>query len=79
MKYQNQKASKNFDQNCQKETKQEIRKAKRDFERKLAQIKKDSKSLYVYVRCKQKIKEAVGPLKTESEERSLLANQLLMH
>ena len=70
-KYQNQKTSKNFDhyKKCQKETKQEIRKAKRDFERKLAQnIKEDSKSFYAYVRSKQKIKEAVGPLKTDSGE-----------
>ena len=55
-KYQKQKTKKNFDnyKKCQKETKQEIKRAKRDFERKLAQnIKDDLKSFYAYVRSKQ--------------------------
>ncbi|KAJ8031241.1 hypothetical protein HOLleu_27911 [Holothuria leucospilota] len=40
-----------------------IRKAKRDFERKLAQnITSDTKSFYRYVRSKSKAKERVGPL-----------------
>ena len=46
-----------------------MRQAKKDFERKLAQnIKDDSKSFYAYVRSKPKIKDAVGPLKTETGE-----------
>ena len=41
----------------------EIRKSKRTFEQKLAgNIKNDSKSLYVYVRSKQKVRDNVGPL-----------------
>ena len=70
-KYQKQKTTKNleFYQKCQKEAKQDVRQAKRDFERKLAQnIKEDSKSFYAYVRSKQKIKEAVGPLKRDNGE-----------
>ena len=70
-KYKKQRTKKNFGhyRQCQKDTKQEIRLAKRDFERKLAQnIKEDSKSFYAYVRSKQKIKDAVGPLKTENGE-----------
>ena len=41
----------------------EIRKSKRTFEIKLASnIKNDSKSLYAYVRSKQKVRDKVGPL-----------------
>ena len=42
----------------------EIRKSKRTFEKKLAgNIKNDSKSFYVYVRSKQKVRDKVGTLK----------------
>ena len=70
-RYQKQWTTKNHEhyKRCQKEAKQEVRQAKKDFERKLAQnIKEDSKSCYAYVRSKQKIKDAVGPLKTETGE-----------
>ena len=41
----------------------EVRKAKRNVEHNLAQpIKSDSKSLYVYVRSKQNVRDKVGPL-----------------
>ena len=41
----------------------EVRKAKRNFEHKLAQnIKSDSKSFYAYVRSKQNVRDKVGPL-----------------
>jgi hypothetical protein len=41
----------------------EYRKAKRNFERKLAKdIKVNPKSFYVYVRSKTKVRDAVGPL-----------------
>ena len=41
----------------------EIKKYKRTFEKKLAgNIKNDSKSFYAYVRCKQKVRDKVGPL-----------------
>ena len=41
----------------------EIRKSKRTFENKLAgNIKNYSKSLYAYVRSKQKVRDKVGPL-----------------
>ena len=47
-----------------KETTQEIRKSKFDFEHKpAANIKKDSKSFFAYIRSKQKVKYRVGPLK----------------
>ena len=40
----------------------EVRKAKRHFEHKLAQnIKSDSKSFYAYVRSKQNVRDKVGP------------------
>ena len=43
--------------------KNEVRKAKRNFEHKLAQhIKSDSKSFYAYVRSKQHVRDKVGPL-----------------
>ena len=73
--YQNQRTTKKHEhyKRCQKEAKQDVRQAKKDFERKLApglaqNIKEDSKSFYAYVRSKQKIKDAVGPLKTETGE-----------
>ena len=41
----------------------EIRKYKRTFEQKLTgNIKNDSKSLYAYVRSKEKVRDKVGPL-----------------
>ena len=46
----------------------EIRKSKRTFEKKLAgNIKNDSKSLYAYVRSKQKVRDKVGPLENNRE------------
>ena len=45
------------------EAKNEVRKSKRNFERKLAQnVKSDSKSYYAYVRSKQNVQNKVGPL-----------------
>ena len=45
----------------------EIRKSKRTFQNKLAgNIKYDSKSVYVYVRSKQKVRDKVGPLENNS-------------
>ena len=45
----------------------EIRKSKRTFEKKLAgNIKNDSKSFYVYVRSKQKVRDKVGSLENNS-------------
>ena len=47
-----------------KETTNEIRESKRNFERKLAaNIKQDSKSFFAYIRSKQKVKDVVSPLK----------------
>ena len=47
-----------------KETTNEIRESKRNFERKLAaDIKQDSKSFFAYIRSKQKVKDVVGRLK----------------
>ena len=47
-----------------KETTNEIRESKRNFERKLAaNIKQDSKSFFAYIISKQKVKDVVGPLK----------------
>ena len=47
-----------------KETTNEIRESKRNFERKLAaNIKQDSKSFFAYIRSKQKVRDVVGPLK----------------
>ena len=41
----------------------EVRKSKRNCEHKLAQnIKTESKSFYAYVRCKQNVRDKVGPL-----------------
>ena len=45
----------------------EVRKAKRKFEHKLAQhIKSDSKSVYAYVRSKQNVRDKVGPREDNS-------------
>ena len=42
----------------------EIRKAKADFERKIAEkIKEDPKSFYAYAREKSKVRVRIGPLK----------------
>ena len=47
-----------------KETTNEIRESKRNFERKLAaNIKQDSKSFFAYIRSKQTVKDVVGSLK----------------
>ena len=47
-----------------KETTNDIRESKRNFERKLAaNIKQDSKSFFAYIISKQKVKDVVGPLK----------------
>ena len=70
-KYQKRKTieSKQHYKKCQTEAKQETRIAKRDFEKKLAEnIKTDPKSFYAYVRSKQKVKDAVGPLKNDDGE-----------
>ena len=49
---------------CRNEINADIRKAKRDFETKLADnIKEDPKSFYAYVRNKSKVKVTIGPLK----------------
>ena len=46
----------------------EVRKAKRNSEHKLAQhIKSDSKSFYAYVRSKQNVRDKVGPLEDNAE------------
>ena len=53
----------------------EIRKAKRNFEKKLADnIKSDSKSFYAYTRSKMKTKDRVGPL-TDSDGNTITDNQ----
>ena len=62
----------------------EVRKAKRNFEHKLAQnIKSDSKSFYAYVRSKQNVRDKVGPLKDNAgniiTEGCLMAEELNMH
>ena len=70
-RYKSNKTTKNLEHYklCQREAKREIKTAKRDFEKKLAQnIKEDSKSFYAYVRSKQKVKDTVGPLKQETGE-----------
>ena len=62
----------------------EVRKSKRNFEHKLAQnIKSDSKSFYVYVRCKQNVRDKVGPLEGHVgyiiTQGFLMAEELNMH
>ena len=45
----------------------EYRKAKKQFEKKLAKdIRSNPKSFYAYVRSKKKVKEVVGPLKDKN-------------
>jgi hypothetical protein len=47
----------------------EYRKAKRQFEKKLAKdIKSNPKSFYAYVRSKTKVKDVVGPLKDSNNQ-----------
>ena len=62
----------------------EVRKAKRNFEHKLAQnIKSDSKSFYAYVRSKQNVRDKVGPLEDNAgntiTEGCLVAEELNVH
>ena len=64
----------------------EVRKAKRNFEHKLAQnIKSDSKSFYAYVRSKQNVRDKVGPLEDNAgniitqSHGCLMAEELNMH
>ena len=62
----------------------EVRKAKRNFELKLAQnIKSDSKSFYEYVRSTQNVRDKVGPLEDNAgdmvTEGFLMAEELNMH
>ena len=55
----------------------EIRKSKRTFEKKLAgNIKNYSKSLYAYVRSKQKVRDKVGP--PENNRGSIISNGFQM-
>ena len=61
----------------------EVRKAKRNFEHKLAQhIKSDSKSFYAYVRSKQNVRDKVGPLEDNAgniiTQGCLMADELKM-
>ena len=62
----------------------EVRKFRRNFEHKLAQIiKSDSKSLYAYVRSKQNVRDKVGPLEDNFgnivTQGFLMAEELNMH
>ena len=62
----------------------EVRKAKRNCEHKLAQnIKSDSKSFYAYVRSKQNVRDKVGPLEDNAgniiTQGFLMAEELYMH
>ena len=62
----------------------EVRKAKRNFEHKLAQhLKSDSKSFYAYVRSKQNVRDKVGPLEDNFgnivTQGFLMAEELNMH
>ena len=62
----------------------EVRKAKRNFEHKLAQnIKSDSKSFYAYVRSKQNVRDKVGPLEDNAgniiTEGCSMAEELNVH
>ena len=62
----------------------EVRKAKRNSEHKLAQnIKSDSKSFYAYVRSKQNVRDKVGPLKDNAgniiTQGCLMAEELNVH
>ena len=62
----------------------EVRKAKQNFEHKLAQnIKSDSKSFYAYVRSKQNVRDKVGPLEDNAgnitTQGCLMAEELNVH
>ena len=62
----------------------EVRKSKRNCEHKLAQnIKSDSNSFYAYVRCKQHVRDKVGPLEDNFgnivTQGFLMAEELNMH
>ena len=62
----------------------EVRKAKRNFEHKLAQnIKSDSKSFYAYVRSRQNVRDKVGPLEDNAgniiTQGCLMAEELNVH
>ena len=62
----------------------EVKKAKRNFEHKLAQnIKSDSKSFYAYVRSKQNVRDKVGPLEDNAgniiTQGCLMAEELNVH
>ena len=62
----------------------EVRKSKRNFEHKLAQnIKSESKSFYAYVRCKQNVRDNVGPMEDNDgniiTQGVLMAEELNMH
>ena len=62
----------------------EVRKAKRNFEHKLAQnIKSDSKSFYAYVRSKHNVRDKVGPLEDNAgniiTQGYLMAEELNVH
>ena len=62
----------------------EVRKAKRNCEHKLAQnVKSDSKSFYAYVRSKQNVRDKVGPLEDNAghiiTEGCLMAEELNVH
>ena len=62
----------------------EVRKAKRNVEHKLAQnIKSDSKSFYAYVRSKQNVRDKVGPLEDNAgniiAQGCLMAEELNVH
>ena len=46
----------------------EIRQSKKSYEQKIAyNVTNDSKSLYVYVRCKQNVRDTVGPLEDSTD------------
>ena len=54
---------------AQRKAVKEYKKAKKQFERKLAKdIKTNPKSFYAYVRSKSKVKDNVGPLKDRNGE-----------
>ena len=62
----------------------EVRKSKRNFEHKLSQnIKSDRKSFYAYVRIKQNVRDKVGPLEDNVENKItqgfLMAEELNVH
>ena len=61
-----------------------VRKSKRNCEHKLAQnIKSDSKGFYAYARCKQNVRDKVGPLEDNAgiiiTQGFVMAEELNMH